>query len=151
MGLVSYLEDISERLAEDVVRLEWLATSRVNSVQQTRQEAAALLKSSRDVLAQIDDLREMAQNPRFDLAFEVVQLEADKKTLESQIGELTEKRDRLLDHATSLEHRGKADRQEVKDLRRRLAAKERELEAILRANPEGAYAMYSDETFVDHD
>lgn len=139
MGYASYFEDIRTRLEEAMLELREVPD---REAEQHRRKTQALLDACQSALDQLNQLREMVDNPRFDLAYEVTQLDREKKELGAEITELTGKRARLLDHVRRLEAEGKQAKLDLKRLQAEIKRKDDEYEALLRANPEAGYERY---------
>jgi chromosome segregation ATPase len=139
MGYASYLEDVRNRL--DGAMHELRGAPAVGAAA-SRRKTQALLDACQATLDQLDELRTMVDDPRFDLAYEVTQLDREKEELRAEIQELIVRRDRIRSHAARLEGDGKKAKLELKRLRAEIERKDDEYEALLRANPEAAYGRY---------
>lgn len=139
VGYASYLEDVRNRLDE---AMHELRDAPVVGAAVSRKKTEALLEVCQATLDQLDELREMVDDPRFDLAYEVAQLDREKEGLSAEIRGLTVKRDRLREHAARLETDGKNAKLELKRLHAELKHKDDDYEALLRANPDAAYERY---------
>lgn len=143
MGWVSYLEDITERLGQDLETFRELARQRDTSSAQLRSQVQALLRACDTALAEIRSHLELATDPQFDMAYEISQLDKEKAQLEGEVSDLEKRKRRLQGALESLESERKGLKLEVKNLNRRMALKEAELNQLLTQNPDLAYEVYS--------
>ena len=145
MGYASYLEDIHERLSRDLVSFRRIVEAPDTSGLEAKRKAQSLLNACEGVLKEIERLQELVKDPRFDLAYEVTQLDEERRELEAEISQLKLKRDRALAHAHRLEGESKGLRRKVRRLERESAQKDEQYEKLLRTNPDAAYELYSSE------
>ncbi|MDF1597621.1 MAG: hypothetical protein P1T08_16200 [Acidimicrobiia bacterium] len=143
MGWVSFLEDISDRLTDDLHRFREALENPSISSAESLQRSRALLSACEAVLANIEKPLELATDPLFDMAYEISELDREKAKLESDIADMSKRRDRIADELDLL----KADRTALRLEKRRLelekAAEEREWNERLAVNLEAAYELYS--------
>jgi chromosome segregation ATPase len=140
LGYASYLEHAQLRLEE---ALQALREAPPTEADKYRRRTQALLEACQAAIERVSELRTMVQDPRFDLAYEVTELDREKAALGAEISQLEDKRQRLLAHAQQLEHDSKRAKMEKTRLEREIARKDAEFEAMARANPAGAYELYS--------
>ena len=143
MGYASYLEDIRERIDQQIGVLRAALEDPSARAAELKREAQSLLDACQQTLRQVDELSELVTDPHFDLALEITELDKEKAELQSEINRLEAQRSALHAHVRSLER----DRKDLKDERKRLksqiALKDDEYEALLRENPAAAYEAYS--------
>jgi chromosome segregation ATPase len=143
MAYASYLEDIHERLDQQIVGLRTALEDPSVRVAEIKREAQFLLDACERTLRQVDELRELVSDPHFDLAYEITQLDKEKAELQSEIKLLEAERSRLVGHMRTLERDRKSFKRNLKRLESEIALREKEYEALLRENPAAAYEVYS--------
>jgi chromosome segregation ATPase len=143
VGFASYLEDIRERLDEQAVALRAALLDPSARDAEIKRQAQSLLDACERTLRQVDELTELVSDPHFDLAYEITQLDGEKAELQSEIKKLEVQLSGLVDHVRRLEADRKRFREELKLLKSEIALRDKEYEALLRANPVAAYEAYS--------
>jgi chromosome segregation ATPase len=143
MGYASYLEDIRERLDQQIATLRAAQHDPAARAEQSNREAQSLLAACEQTLSQVDDLMELVSDPHFDLAYEITQLDKEKADLQSEIKRLNEQRTKLLDHVRRLEGERTSFREQLKRLKSELDTRNEEYESLLLENPAAAYDAYS--------
>ncbi len=143
MGWVSYLEDITERLTQDLEKYRDLARNTDASSAELRVQVESLLRACDSALDQIQQHLELATDPEFDMAYEINELDKEKAKLEQEISDLQNRRAKLRAEIQRLQSEGKDLKLEAGTLKRTVAMKEEELNRILTENPEVAYEVYS--------
>ena len=143
MGWVSYLEDITERLSQDLEQFEQRSRHHESARPALRTEIRSLLAACHRALSDIDDHLELATDPTFDMAYEISELDREKRELEGDVERLSLRRTELRSQIERLQKDGKKLKLEVGRLKRKLVASESELNQILSANPDLAYELYT--------
>lgn len=143
MGWVSYLEDITDRLTQDLEQYRELARSENASSAQGRVQVESLLAACDNALEQIRGHLELATDPEFDMAFEISELDKEKAKLELEVSSLETRRTKLRTEIERLQSEGKSLKLDVRTLQRQISLKEDEMNRILTQNPEIAYEVYS--------
>src|SRR5687767_12475823 len=111
MGYASYLEDIRDRLEEAMAGVQTVSSG---MAAEQRRKTQGLLDACKVTLAQIDEFRDLVDDPRFDLAYEIAELDREKAELRKEVTHLVAKRERLLAHVRQLEQTGKEKNAEIR-------------------------------------
>ena len=139
MGWVSYLEDITDRLTDDVGRFhDSLTRADLRSAAEVRHQAEVLLRACETALADIRSHLELATDPHFDMAYEITELNKEKAQLEGEI------RTSANDERSSSMKSTDSSPRERTCVRRSApkannALKEQDFERLLEASPDAAY------------
>jgi chromosome segregation ATPase len=139
MGWVSYLEDITDRLTDDLNRTRaTLARTPASDGAHIREEAMALLKACETALSDIRSHLELATDPHFDMAYEITQLDKEKAELEADVKSLTAKKAGLVTEIERLQTESSALKLELKHERRASAQKDRDFDQLAQRNMDAA-------------
>lgn len=143
MGWVSYLEDISERLTDDLARLDKLVapdgTAPVNVWVEVRTVFAKALITVRDLRQHLD----LATDPEVDLSARIIQLERENRRLKQELDGKSSGSRELEVKVTTLTGQladAKSRARESEKHNRKLQA---QLAQAHTTNPAGVYDAYS--------
>jgi chromosome segregation ATPase len=148
MGWVSYLEDITDRLTNDLNQYRASLSSSGAGAAELRRQAEGLLIACETALAEISKHLELATDPHFDMAYEITQLDKEKAELEGEIRDLTRRRLGLVDEITRLTSEGGELRQQIKQLERQVLLANQDFDRLAEVNPDAAFDLYTSEEHI---
>jgi chromosome segregation ATPase len=141
MGFASYLEDIRDRLLENVSSIN--AALEQKNASETRAQAKALLVACERVLDSINCHLDIATDPQVNLAFEVTELEGQQRRLQVSVALLEGEKERLRVAIEQLQQDKHTLMVQLKQLRKENRKKDEEFDALAKGNMAAAYDRYT--------
>jgi chromosome segregation ATPase len=142
MGMVSFLEDITDRLTDDLGHMLGALDTPADSEVETH-KLRGMMREVEAHLRKLHSYLDYATDPQLDLAARVHELEDDKRRVQHRLVASEANITRLKETIAARDARIDALKQDVHTLKKERAKLEAKFETLLNKNPRAAYELYS--------